>query len=94
MIGHSSVVRLAAKARLRFDRHAQKHMVLYPERGLVLSESAADVVTLLVEPRPVAAIVETLAAKYDKADLEIIRRDVLELLRGLANRGLVEEVLP
>jgi pyrroloquinoline quinone biosynthesis protein D len=92
MIGAESVVRLAAKARLRFDRHAQKHMVLYPERGLVLSDTAADVVTLCVEPRAVAAIVDALAEKYDQADRETIRRDVIELLQGLADKGLVEVV--
>jgi coenzyme PQQ biosynthesis protein PqqD len=92
MIGTGSVVRLAPKARLRFDRHAQKHMVLYPERGLVLSDTAADVVALCVEPREVASIVETLSAKYEKSDPETIRRDVIELLQGLFDKGLVEVV--
>jgi len=93
MIGARSVVRLAPKARLRFDRHAQKHMILYPERGLVLSATAADVVTLCVEPRGVDAIVETLCAKYENGgDREAIQRDVIELLQGLLDRGLVEVV--
>jgi coenzyme PQQ biosynthesis protein PqqD len=92
MIGANSVVRLAAKARLRFDRHAQKYMVLYPERGLVLSATAADVVTLCVEPRAVDSIVEALAGKYEKGDRETIQRDVIELLQGLADRGVVEVV--
>jgi pyrroloquinoline quinone biosynthesis protein D len=92
MIESANVVRLAPKARLRFDRHAQKHMVLYPERGLVLSETAADVVTLCVEPRAVGAIVETLAAKYDKSDKDTISRDVIELLQGLLDKGLIEVV--
>jgi coenzyme PQQ biosynthesis protein PqqD len=92
MIDADSVVRLAPKARLRFDRHAQKYMVLYPERGLVLSATAADVVTLCVEPRAVDSIVETLAGKYESADKETILRDVVELLRGLADKGLVEVV--
>jgi len=92
MIGAGSVVRLASKARLKFDRHAQKHMVLYPEKGLVLSATAADVVTLCVEPRAVAAIIETLAEKYDKSDREAIGRDVSELLQQLLDRGLVEVV--
>jgi coenzyme PQQ biosynthesis protein PqqD len=92
MIGVGSVVRLAPKARLKFDRHAQKYMVLYPERGLVLSATAADVFALCVEARSVAAIVETLAKKYDQGDPVTIRRDVLELLQRLFDRGLVEVV--
>jgi coenzyme PQQ biosynthesis protein PqqD len=92
MIGAASIVRLAPKARLKFDRHAQKHMILYPERGIVLSATAGDVVALCVEPRAVSAIVETLAQKYDRADHETIQRDVIELLLGLADKGLVEVV--
>ena len=34
---------LAPKARLRFDRKSSRYMLLYPERGLVLNPTAADV---------------------------------------------------
>ena len=94
MIEVASVVRLAPKARLRFDRLRQQHMLLYPERGLVLSPTAADVVALLDPGRPVAAIVNEMLAKYDTVDRAAIERDVLELLRHLADRGLVDEVTP
>jgi coenzyme PQQ biosynthesis protein PqqD len=92
MIGVGSVVRLAPKARLKFDRHAQKYMLLYPERGIELSKTAADVVTLCVEARPVSAIVETLSTKYEESDRETIQHDVVELLQSLFDRGLVEVV--
>ena len=92
MIGMESVVRLAPKARLRFDKLAGKYMILYPERGLVLSATAADVVTLCVEGRSVSAIVDSLVDKYGAAEREAIARDVVELLQGLADRGLVSEV--
>jgi coenzyme PQQ biosynthesis protein PqqD len=94
MIDVASVVKLAAKARLRFDRHRQQHMLLYPERGLVLSATAADVVTLLAEARAVSAIIDELAEKYGPARRDDITRDVLELLRDLGSRGLVAEVTP
>ena len=94
MIDVASVVKLAPKARLRFDRHRQQHMLLYPERGLVLSATAADVVNLLGEARRVGAIVDELAEKYGQARREDIARDVLELLRDLVDRGLVAEVTP
>ena len=34
-------MKLAKKARLRFDRHAGRWMIMYPERGLALNESGA-----------------------------------------------------
>jgi coenzyme PQQ biosynthesis protein PqqD len=92
MIGIESVVRLTPKARLKFDKHSQKHMLLYPEHGIVLSRTAADVLTLCVEARAVGAIVEDLVEKYGEKNREAIARDVMELLQGLADRGLVGEV--
>jgi coenzyme PQQ biosynthesis protein PqqD len=89
-----SVVRLASRTRLRFDELSQQHMLLYPEHGIVLSPTAADVLTECVEARKVATIVETLVAKYGEAHRDAIVRDVLELLQGLADRGLVQEVAP
>ena len=46
-------VRLAPKARLRFDARSGKHVLLYPERGLELTESAARIAALCVEDRAV-----------------------------------------
>jgi coenzyme PQQ biosynthesis protein PqqD len=94
MIDVASVVRLAPKARLRFDRLRQQHMLLYPERGLVLSATAADVVALLDEGRAVGAIVDKMVDKYGEDSRAAIARDVLDLLRDLADRGLVREVAP
>lgn len=92
MIELASVVRLAPHARLRFDRHRQEHMLLYPERGIVLSATAADVVKLLDGSKRVEAIVDSLATKYGDAARPSIARDVLDLLRDLGSRGLVVEV--
>jgi coenzyme PQQ biosynthesis protein PqqD len=94
MIDAASVVKLAPKARLRFDRHRQQHMLLYPERGMILSATATDVVSLLGEARAVHTIVDQLTEKYGHDRRDDIARDVLELLRDLASRGLVAEVTP
>ncbi len=94
MIDVASVVRLAPKVRLRFDQHSHRHMLLYPERGLVLSATAADVVRLCTEARPVSAIVEQMVAKYGESSRDAIVADVLDLLRSLADRGLMHEVTP
>ena len=36
-IHEQSRPKLAAKARLRFDRHEQRFLLLYPERGLLFN---------------------------------------------------------
>jgi coenzyme PQQ biosynthesis protein PqqD len=69
-------------------------MLLYPERGIVLSATAADVIALLDQSREVSAIVEQLVVKYGEANRAAIAADVLDLLRTLADRGLVAEVAP
>ena len=49
---------LAAKARLRWDRQTSRYLLLYPERGLVLNPTAADVVQLCTGEHTVGAIVD------------------------------------
>jgi coenzyme PQQ biosynthesis protein PqqD len=81
--------RLAAKARLRFDRKSTRYMLLYPERGLVLNPTAADIVQLCTGEHTVGAIVERLAEKYASQPREAIEREVLTFLDAMAARGLV-----
>lgn len=82
--------RLAAKVRLRYDRKAERYMLLYPEKGLVLNPTAADVAQLCTGERTVGAIVAQLAAKYGQ-DVPTVEREVMNLLVALAERGLVQE---
>ena len=89
-ISRRSRPRLAAKARLRYDRKAQRYMLLYPEKGLVLNATAADIVRLCDGERSVGTIADQLAAKYGQ-DAPSIERQVIELLVALADRGLVQE---
>jgi coenzyme PQQ biosynthesis protein PqqD len=81
--------RLAAKARLRWDRKAERFMLLYPERGLVLNPTAADVVRLCTGELTVGAIVEQLAAKYASQPREMVEQEVLTFLTRMAERALV-----
>jgi len=82
--------RLSAKAKLRFDRKAGKTMLLYPEKGLVLNDTAADVLKLCTGERTVRSIVDELAKKYNQ-DSSVIEREVLVLLNSMTERGLVHE---
>ena len=88
MIELDTRVRLARKVRLRRDPRSSKMMLLYPERGLELSDTAADVAALC-DGRTAVAIVDELAARYTGVAREPIERDVLSFLRTLAERGLL-----
>ncbi len=82
--------RLAGKARVRFDRKAERYMLLYPEKGLVLNDTAAAIVKLCTGEHTVQAIIDTLAAAYDAQPREAIEREVLSFLGAMADRALVE----
>jgi coenzyme PQQ biosynthesis protein PqqD len=83
--------RLAAKARLHYDRHSDKHMLLYPEKGLALNATATEIVKLCTGERTVRQIVIDLTARYDGAKNENLEREVFGFLEALATRGLLEE---
>jgi coenzyme PQQ biosynthesis protein PqqD len=89
VIAAGSRPRLARKARLRVDPRTGKHMLLYPERGLELTESAARVAKLCGEGLTVAQIVDRLAAAHADADHARIEAEVLSFLRALEDRGLL-----
>jgi len=92
MISATTRPQLAAKARLRFDRQSSRYMLLYPEKGLELSPTAADIVKLCTGEHTVAAIVTQLAEKYDTAAPDV-EREVLAFLGALADRGLVRDAV-
>ena len=89
MIDLDSRPRLAAKARIRFDRKTERYLLLYPERGLVLNPTAADIAALCTGEHTVHAIVERLAEKYASQPREQVERDVMSFLSTLAERGLM-----
>ena len=82
---------LASKARLRFDRKSSRYMLLYPERGLVLNPTAADVLQRCTGDRTVDSIVEELAQKYGH-EPPAVEREVMSFLTALAERQLIEDL--
>jgi len=64
-------------------------MLLYPERGLVLNGTAADVVQLCTGEHTVAEIVERLAEKYAPHPNEAVEREVMTFLTAMVDRGLI-----
>lgn len=89
MISAETRFRLAAKTRLRFDRKSSRYMLLYPERGLLLNPTAADVLQRCDGERTVGSIVAELARQYGH-DVPKVEREVLDFLQTMADRGLVQ----
>jgi pyrroloquinoline quinone biosynthesis protein D len=82
---------LAAKARLRFDRREGRFWLLYPERGLLLNQTAGEILHLCTGRLTVDLIVDVLATRHDDSPRAVIKTDVVALLSHLQARGLVQE---
>jgi len=67
-------------------------MILFPEKGLELSKTAAEVVRLCDGRHTVAEMVARLLEIYSSADRGAVEREVLEFLNALADRCLIEEM--
>jgi coenzyme PQQ biosynthesis protein PqqD len=80
------IPKLAKKARLKFDRHSGQHMLMYPERGLALNESAAEIIKRCDGTRSFEEIVTALSAEVGTD----VRADVTEILEDLRKKGLLE----
>jgi coenzyme PQQ biosynthesis protein PqqD len=85
-----STPRLAAKARLKWDRRESRYMILYPERGMTLNDAAASIVKLCDGARTIDDIARELATAAAGADVETIRKDVVAFLEEMRKRGLME----
>jgi len=81
--------RLAGKARLRWDRHGERYLLLYPEKGLALSRTAAEIVRLCTGEHTVDGIVSKLMETYAAGSRSDVEAEVRAFLRALAERGLV-----
>ncbi len=84
--------RLAAKARLKWDRKGDRYMLLYPERGITLSETAAAILKKCDGARSVEAIAVELADERgaDESGAKTIHADVATFLGEMRKRGLIE----
>jgi PqqA peptide cyclase len=82
--------RLSPKARVRKDPRDGAPVLLSPERGLRLSETAAATIGLCDGTRTFDGIVDALLARYPGAERSRIARDVLTLLSDLRRRALID----
>jgi pyrroloquinoline quinone biosynthesis protein D len=81
--------RLAAKARLKEDAKSGKLLLIYPEAGLQLNDTGAQVLRRCDGIRSVSTIVDELCAGYPGAPREQVAREVEELVARLRDRGLL-----
>lgn len=79
--------RIARRGRLRYDAARETHVLLLPERVVMLSDSAAEVLGLCDGERTEADLVQELQTRYPDADLA---DDVHELLKEALERQWLE----
>jgi pyrroloquinoline quinone biosynthesis protein D len=82
--------KLAGKVRLRFDRHEQRFLLLYPERGLLLNGTAGEILQLCTGRFTIDTIVTMLSSRHASYSRGTMSSDVLSFLSRLQSRGLIE----
>ena len=85
MMDKDSIPALAHGCRL----HPTQDVLLVPEGTLQLGGPTRDVLARVDGAHSVTAIVDQLLLEYEGADATEVRTDVLELLAGLEQRGVV-----
>lgn len=83
--------RLTAKARLKWDGRDNRYLLLYPERGLALSDTSAEILKLCDGAHPVDAIVDELARSRPNTRRDTIFADVTSFLDEMRKRGIVRD---
>jgi coenzyme PQQ biosynthesis protein PqqD len=84
--------RLAPKARLRVDQISGKMLLLYPERGLALNETGAEILDLCKGELRVSEIIDALAARHGPS--AALADEVRDFLQKLADRNLLRGIEP
>ncbi|MDR7002245.1 pyrroloquinoline quinone biosynthesis protein D [Neobacillus niacini] len=95
----ASFPKLAAKARLKFDKVREKYLLLLPERVVELNQSAASILTLCDGSQTVSAITEKMRTSLltgkeemdtsELPDLKMMEADISEFLREMEDHGWV-----
>ena len=81
--------RLATKAKLRLDPKTGKHILLYPEKGLLLNPTGTAILQQCNGQQTLSAIVTALAAQFQTEPARL-EPEVLVFVQGLLDRGLLQ----
>jgi pyrroloquinoline quinone biosynthesis protein D len=82
--------RLKPKVRHRFDLRTGRYLLLYPETGLELNNSAMEIARLCTGDYTVDDIAGLIALAHGDVSLIDITREVQAFLQALAGRGLLQ----
>ncbi|WP_427941346.1 pyrroloquinoline quinone biosynthesis peptide chaperone PqqD [Acetobacter sp.] len=88
LMTEDSVPRFARGTRLQYDRVRETWFIQAPERAFMADAIAAEVLQLVDGTRTLAAVIDTLAEKFD-APRAIITQDVLALVNDLAGKQVL-----
>ncbi len=81
--------KLADFVRVQYDKARERWVLQGPERVLVLDETGKEILDRATGAASVAEIAAALAAEYDAPE-DVIRHDVLAVLRLLAEKNFLE----
>ena len=87
-ISTESVPRLPPGVKLQFNKQRDKWIVQAPERVFEPDRIALEILKRCDGEASVSAIVDQLAQAF-KADRAVIERDVIAMLQGLADKGVL-----
>ena len=83
--------RLAKRARLQIDARTGKPVLLHQEAVMVLNQTGYEILQLCDGTRILPEILQVLENQYPAAK-SIVSLDVLEYLKAISQRGLIEWV--
>ena len=81
--------KLPRHAKLRYDEARKKWIINAPERVFELDEIAAEIMQLVDGKSSIVNIVEKLIKKFDGANKDEVKKDVLSMLQPLAEKGFI-----
>jgi coenzyme PQQ biosynthesis protein PqqD len=84
-------LRLARKARLRWDRHANVTFLLLPEKAIRLNGTATEILRACDGTLGVDGLAAAISARAPRVDAEAVKKDVASFIAEMRARGVVEE---
>lgn len=94
MIPAAARPKLARKAKLRLDPKSNKHVLIYPEKGLELNATGGAILSLCTGDNTFEEIVSRLREQFTQGDASALEAHVTGFLTSLAERGLIEGLGP
>jgi pyrroloquinoline quinone biosynthesis protein D len=81
--------KLVSKARLKWDRKTNSYLLLYPESGLILNQTASRILLSCCGDHTVGSIIDLLLCQYPDSRRKDIERDVVSFLHEMVTRSLL-----